>query len=205
MDPSILPGGDWEGVYRQTPVEDLPWFSPRLDADFERALQTYRVHPRGGPVLDLGTGPGTAAIELTRRKFAVAALDVSPTAIEAARRRAGPLASKIEWIAADLFAQTWDERFQLVYDRGVYHSLPLERRHRYPDVVAPWLRRGGLLFVKTFSPDEPGDWGPFRISREELESTLGGRLDLIHLEPSTFPGRLDHEPKAWFAVFRRPR
>lgn len=203
-DSPVRPGGEWEDLYKQTRPEELPWFTTSLDDDFERALATFRITPRGGPVLDLGTGPGTAAIELARRGFAVTALDVSPSAIRMARRRAGDLGVRIEWVAADFFQRFWDARFQLVYDRGLYHTLPPLQRHQYPDRVAHWLKPHGFLIVKTFSTDEPGEWGPFRIGRDELETNIGGRLDLVALEASAFPGTLDHQPRAWFGVYRNP-
>jgi SAM-dependent methyltransferase len=202
--PLPQPGADWEDIYRQNRPEDLPWFTTRLDPDVEQALKTFRITPKGGPVLDLGTGPGTAAIEFARRGFQVTALDVSETAIKGARQRAGDLGTKIEWVVSDVFAKSWDARFQLIHDRGLYHSLGAPLRNRYADVVSSFLRPGGLLFLKTFSPEEPGDWGPNRIARKELEENLGGRLDLVRLEASEFPGRLDHSPKAWFATFQRP-
>src|SRR5687767_11058196 len=192
------PRGGWEELYRNANPDQLPWFTTKLDEDFERALKQFDVAPDHGPVMDLGTGPGTAAIELARRGFQVTALDVSASAIDMARRRAGDIGAKIEWIVNDLFQKSWDEHFRLVYDRGVYHSLNGDERNRYPDVVASWLRPGGFLMIKTFSTDEPGTWGPHRVPRRELEENLGGRLDLIHIEPSTFPGSLETTPRAWF-------
>lgn len=203
--PSVLPGGEWEDVYRHARPEELPWFTAQLDDDFERALARYRILPRGGPALDLGTGPGTAAIELARRGFAVTALDVSPSAIRMARKRAGDLGARIEWVAADFFHRSWDVRFQLVYDRGLYHTLSPPLRHQYPERIAQWLKPHGYLIIKTFSTDEPGEWGPFRIGRDELETNIGGRLDLLALEASAFPGTLDHQPRAWFGVYRNPQ
>jgi SAM-dependent methyltransferase len=194
----------WEELYRTSRPEQLPWFSTRLDDDFDAALGELEILPDHGPVLDLGTGPGTAAIELARRGYTVTALDVSASAIRMARQRAGDLGLKIDWVVSDLFEKSWDQHFRLVYDRGVYHSLGRDERNRYADVVGAWLQPGGFLIVKTFSPEEPGTWGPNRIPRQELEENLGGRLDQLRIDPSQFPGTLDHAPRAWFAVFQRP-
>ena len=69
----------WDARYREQPVEQMPWFHPHLDADVDTAL----THPgiAAGRALDIGTGPGTHAIALAQRGFAVTATDLSPTAV----------------------------------------------------------------------------------------------------------------------------
>ena len=73
---------DWEGLYRQDDVESMPWFQPELDHDVAAALVALGVEK--GRVLDLGTGPGTQAIALAERGFAVTATDLSAAAVEKA-------------------------------------------------------------------------------------------------------------------------
>lgn len=196
---------EWEGVYRSSRETDLPWFSPRMDADVDAALRTLQVGPQDGPILDLGTGPGTFAIEMAKRRFHVVAMDISPSAIQMAMRRAGGFAPRIEWVTADLFDCNWPQRFQLVQDRGVYHSLPPASRDEYALLVPGWLRPNGILLLKTFHEDEPGEWGPHRIAKAELARNFGTRLETVEIASSRFPGTLGHTPKAWRATFRAPR
>lgn len=191
----------WDAVYQDARPQDLPWFSPTIDADVEAALGRLAVAPAHGPLLDLGTGPGTFAIEMARRGFDVVAADISPSAIRMAQRRAGALSRKIEWVAADLFDCAWPNRFQLIHDRGAYHTLDAPGRVRYAGLVATWLRPGGHLILKTFHEDEPGDWGPNRIGRRELEANFGSILDIEEIAASTFPGMLEPHPLAWRSVF----
>jgi cyclopropane fatty-acyl-phospholipid synthase-like methyltransferase len=154
--------------------------------------------------LDLGTGPGTFAIEMAKRKFHVIAVDISASAIKMAMRRAGGYAAAIEWVTADLFSCNWPNRFQLIHDRGVYHSLPEDQRKRYASLVPQWLRPGGVLVLKTFHQEEPGNWGPNRIHKSELSKNFGSTLETVEIAPSVFPGTMG-EPKAWRAVFRARR
>ena len=60
------------------------YFEPvrRWSAAERRALRLAR-----GPVLDVGCGPGRVALELQARGHEVVAIDVSPLAVEVARRR----------------------------------------------------------------------------------------------------------------------
>jgi 2-polyprenyl-3-methyl-5-hydroxy-6-metoxy-1,4-benzoquinol methylase len=197
-----LADDSWEAVYQNARPETLPWFTELIDADIDDALKRFGVTPSQGPVLDVGTGPGTFAIEMARRGFNVVATDISKSAIQLAQSRAGPLAAKIEWRAWNLFDCDWPKRFRLIHDRGVYHSLPLELRERYAGLVPAWLRPGGLLFLKAFHPDEPGDWGPHRIPKVEIEQHFASRLQLLEIAKSRFPGTLDHEPKAWRVVLQ---
>ena len=55
---------DWDERYRDDPVEEMPWFFSDLDPDVGEALDARGVSE--GEALDLGTGPGTQAIELAQ-------------------------------------------------------------------------------------------------------------------------------------------
>ncbi|HBZ01238.1 MAG TPA: hypothetical protein DEO84_07975, partial [candidate division Zixibacteria bacterium] len=59
----------WDDVYRRLEVEEMPWFNPELDRDIEKALDNLNI--KKGKALDIGTGPGTQAIELAKRGFKV--------------------------------------------------------------------------------------------------------------------------------------
>ena len=60
---------NWDERYRLDRVEQMPWFYPELDPDLARALA--RLELLRGRALDVGTGPGTQAIELASRGFEV--------------------------------------------------------------------------------------------------------------------------------------
>ncbi len=55
-----------------------------------------------------------------------------------------------------------------------------------------------------FSDQQPGDWGPRRVSRAEIESSFaeGWRIQL--LEPSRLEITIDPEgARAWLSIFIR--
>lgn len=66
---------DWEQLYQQEPVEQMPWYYTQLDHDVARTLAEFKWTT--GSLLDWGTGPGTQAIALAQRGFKVTATDIS--------------------------------------------------------------------------------------------------------------------------------
>jgi SAM-dependent methyltransferase len=200
------PRGDasWEEVYAgtQDPLA-LPWGTERLDADMAAWVDASRL-PRGAKALDIGTGPGTAAMHLVRIGFDVTALDISPTAIAQAQQRAGAL--PIAWVAGDVFRTSFPQPFDLALDRGLFHTFPDELRAPYVERVASWVKPKGYLLLKTFSDAEPPGWGPRRVTRLEVKRAFGAHFSEEAWQPSTFPGHateVDHEPQAHLFVLRR--
>lgn len=67
---------------------------------------------------------------------------------------------------------------------------------------------GGRLFLLCFSDAEPGDQGPRRVSRKEIEDAFAEGWVIESLEPSRYEVRPDPKdasfkeggPKAWFGL-----
>src|SRR5262245_35251828 len=136
----------WGELYQQQEVESMPWFNPELDDDLENALDDLGL--RSGSALDLGTGPGTQAIHLARRGFAVTATDISEAAILLAREKAQKHGLEITWEQDDILATRLDRQFDLIFDRGLFHVIAPERRRNYVTIVSGLLKTGGYLFLK---------------------------------------------------------
>ena len=54
---------DWEKVYRLEKIEELPWYEEKIELDLDDAIQIIK----NGKFLDLGTGPGIQATELSKK------------------------------------------------------------------------------------------------------------------------------------------
>lgn len=69
------------------------------------------------------------------------------------------------------------------------------------------LKPGGRLFLLCFSDAEPGDQGPRRVSRREIEDAFAQGWEIESVEPSRYEVRPDPNdrsgPKAWFVTVRR--
>ncbi|MFQ5736304.1 MAG: class I SAM-dependent methyltransferase [Thermodesulfobacteriota bacterium] len=193
---------DWEKLYREEKVEELPWFHRGLDHDLARALEELGL--KGGTALDLGTGPGTQAMALARRGFKVTATDLSETAITNAAVEARKNGLDIEWMPDDILDTRLSGPFDFVFDRGCFHVLPPDRREDYARTLARLVRPGGYLFLKCFSHLETMDGGPYRFTPEQLREIFSGLFTVAQVRKSVFLGTLKEPPKALFCVLKRP-
>ena len=62
----------------------MPWYEANLDHDVENEITSRSLN--SGNFLDLGTGPGTQAIQLSKYGFQVTGTDISNSAIEKAKK-----------------------------------------------------------------------------------------------------------------------
>src|SRR5262245_41800611 len=191
----------WEELYQEREVESMPWFNPELDDDLESALDELAL--QRGSALDLGTGPGTQAIELARRGFAVTATDISEAAIRLASEKTQKQGIEIAWKQDDILDTRLDRQFDLIFDRGCFHVLAPERREDYVRIVSDLLKTGGYLFLKCFSRLQPGEQGPYRFTPEQIRETFGSRLSVLSIKETVYQGTLDPLPRALFCTMRR--
>jgi cyclopropane fatty-acyl-phospholipid synthase-like methyltransferase len=192
----------WEGLYATAEVASLPWYTPNLDADFERSLKDHAR--KGSKILDLGTGPATQAMNLARRGFEVLGTDISPSAIRKARAAAKKAGLSIDFRVDDILRSKLEANLvDVIVDRGAFHVLPPEERPVYVETVHRVLRPGGRLLLKCFSDKEPGTWGPYRIAAKELRGYFRDKFEVVSIVNTTFQGTLEPQPKALFAIFRR--
>lgn len=95
-------------------------------------------------VLEVGTGPGFFAILLAEAGYRVTAIDLTPTMLEHARRNAGQLRERIDFMEMNAQALEFaDGQFDVILSRNVTWNLPDPE-----EAYAEWarvLKPGGLL------------------------------------------------------------
>ncbi len=199
---SDLPLGiDWQQLYKDTSVEAMPWFFEPLDPDIERALDLRQIPV--GTALDIGTGPGTQAIELAKRGFAVTATDLSEAAVQQAIIRAEQAGTVVSWVVDNVLKSTVSGTFDLIVDRGCFHVLPPLKRGVYIEQIKRWIRPGGFLLLKCFSPLETRAGGPYRVTYEELTALFAPVFYDLEIVQSSYQGTLQPAPIAWFLTGHR--
>lgn len=191
----------WEEFYQATPIESMPWFTPALDADLQRALDDLGL--TGGSALDLGTGPGTQAVHLAHRGFSVTATDIAAAAIRQAQETAGTEGRAITWQVDDILDTRLDQQFDLILDRGCFHVLAPERRPEYVKTVSNLVKPGGYLLLKCMSRTQPGEQGPYRFTPEQIREIFGSTLNVLSISDTVYQGTFEPAPHALFCVMRR--
>jgi SAM-dependent methyltransferase len=192
---------EWRNLYNvdEKGIEKLPWYSKELDADLKKELEDRRIK-NGGKFLDLGTGPATQAIALSKLGFDVTGTDVSESAIERAKK----LSKDINFVVDDILnSKLEDNQFDYIFDRGCFHVLEPKDRPHYVSKVKSLLNSNGMLFLKTFSTQEPRTYGPHHFSPEMIRQLFSNNFEILTSKETVFQGTLQILPKALFTVMRK--
>lgn len=184
----------------------MPWYNPELDHDFAAMLKQLELPMNPAKrALDLGTGPGTQAIALSKLGYLVTATDISDSAILKAAERARRENLQIDFLVDNILESHLREKFDLIIDRGCFHVLPKDLQSVYVRQVRGLLVEDGLLFLKCFSDLQPGDAGPYRFAPSQLRSEFEGDLNVLKIVRSEFRGKLKPNPQALFMVAKAPK
>ena len=194
---------DWEKLYRAESVEAMPWYYPGLDPDLKRALKGLKL--ASGSALDLCTGPGTQAFALSGLGFRVTAMDISGTAVRKAVKKAREEGLKIDFIRKDFLKAGMKDKFDLVFDRGCFHTLPPGLRGDYLGAIGALIRPGGYLFLKCFSHIEKMEGGPYRFTPGEIRGLFGKNFKILSIRHTVYQGTLKPLPKALFCVLQKAK
>jgi len=165
-----------------------------------------------GSVLDAGCGTGENALFFANRGQKVTGIDFLPEPISIAKQKATERGLAATFLVMDaLGLRDLPEVFDTAIDSGLFHVFSDEDRRRYVDGLKSVLKPGGRLFLLCFSDAEPGNQGPRRVSRQEIEETFADGWVIEAMERSEYEVRPDSSgshlsnegPKAWFVIASR--
>jgi cyclopropane fatty-acyl-phospholipid synthase-like methyltransferase len=158
-------------------------------------------------VLDAGCGSGEHALLAAARGADVVGVDVSPRAIERARRKTGERGIAVRFEVADaLRLAELGLTFDTVIDSGLFHVFDDADRARYVTSLASVLEPGGTCYLMCFSDRQPGTMGPRRVSQEELRAAFSDGWAVTSIVAEAFevnPGLGTPTAQAWLATIRR--
>lgn len=181
--------GWFEALYRESAGNPdlIPWGDLAPNRFFRAFAESTNIRGEGRTALVVGCGLGDDARYLHDLGFRVTAFDISPTAIEWARRIHAD--TDIDFQVCDLFEpfRGWLSAFEFVLEIYTIQPLPLELRPRVIESVASFVAPGGTLVVVTRGreDDEEPDILPWPASRRDLAhfETLGLRQDRFEIMP----------------------
>jgi len=191
---------DWNSLYNDMDVEDMPWYLPDLDPDLKEALSKYQVS--SGSFLDVGTGPGTQAIALSIMGFEVTGVDISAKAIENAQK----LNEKVSFLQDDILNTRINQKFNSIFDRGCFHIIEEDKRPLYISEILKLLTPEGMLFLKCFSDKNPDTgYGPYHFSISLIESLFSERFIILEIKDSIYQSMLAHDNQTLFVVMKKKK
>jgi SAM-dependent methyltransferase len=156
--------------------------------------------------LVVGAGTGWDAELIADRGYDTTAFDISPTAIETARRNHPD--SKAHYVVADLLAPpaNWHRAFDLVVEIYTVQALPIHLQPAAIKHVTELVAPGGTLLVIAAArpddqPDEDTQGPPWPLTRATIQSFTTPDLRLIQLDQA--PSPTDPTILRWRAEYLR--
>ncbi|MGD0240818.1 MAG: class I SAM-dependent methyltransferase [Streptosporangiaceae bacterium] len=170
-----------------------------------------RLAERGllaGRLLDSGCGTGENTLLAAAHGADAVGVDLSGRAIERARAKAAERGLAARFETGDVLRLgDLGVAFDTVIDSGVFHVFDDENRVRYVASLGSVLRPGGRCYLMCFSDRQPGDFGPRRVSQDELRAAFGDGWDIASIEAAAFeinrPAFDIASAQAWLAVIER--
>ncbi|APJ05185.1 hypothetical protein AXG55_12275 [Silvanigrella aquatica] len=188
---------NWVELYQENAVSNMPWFFEELDSDLKKFLQLKKIN--NGKFLDIGTGPGTQAVQLSQMGFDVTGTDIAESAIEKAKESYKEF--KINFLQDDILNSKLQNKFDYIFDRGCFHVIAPEQRGVYVNNILKLLKSKGTLFLKCFHIDEPErEVGPWRLSEFDIQKIFNTYFHVQTMLKTTYQGNTSPLPKALFCT-----
>lgn len=173
-----------------------PWSIGAPQPELAALIEQGKFH---GDVLDVGCGEAAISLYLAERGHTSVGLDLSPTAIELARREAqkrGLTSATFE--VADISAFTgYDGRFGTIVDSTLFHSIPVEAREGYQQSIsraaAPGASYFALVFDKAAVPEGPIN----AVTEDELRDAVSKYWVVDDIRPARLHAKI---PKDFFGL-----
>ena len=160
-----------------------PWDFGGVPAD----LRVYlKRHPKGGRVLIPGCGSGYEIKAFADAGYDVTAMDLSPVAVERARKLAGSALAK-NIFTGDFFQYDFTAgAFDVIYERTFICAILPERREAYRNRAAALLKyRGSLLGYFYYQAPVVADGPPFGFAWGTADELFSRHFLLVKDTPVT--------------------
>ncbi|TCO20500.1 methyltransferase family protein [Kribbella steppae] len=202
------PTGWFERLYSAASEGDavVPWDRGAAHPLLAEWVEESQPAGAGKTALIVGAGTGWDAELIADLGYDTTAFDISPTAIQAARRNHP--GSQAHYVTADLLAPpaAWHHAFDLVVEIYTVQALPVELQPAATKQVSEQVAPGGTLLVIAAArpddvPDEAVEGPPWPLTRAAIDAFATPGLRLIEVIQSPSPA--DPTIQRWRAEYLR--
>src|SRR5581483_592094 len=179
---------EFESAYRGEsaqfgPGSRPPWCLGEPQPELAALVDAGKFH---GDVLDVGCGEAALSLYLAECGYTTVGLDLSPTAIDLARREAANRGlTNASFEVADISSFTgYDGRFGTVVDSTLFHSIPVEAREGYQQSIVRAAEPGASYFVLVFDKAAVPEGPPFAVTEDELRQVVSKYWVIDEIKPA---------------------
>ena len=183
----------WDSVYQDKSAQQLSWFQtePKISLNL---IKHCGLDPDAA-LIDIGGGVSSLPRYLLESGFTnISVLDISPTALQQARKNLGADAGRVHWIEQDITGFTPPRSYALWHDRAVLHFLTQQQDQlAYRNSLKKALISGGFAIIASFAPDGPAQCSGLPVVQydaDRLKELLGHEFELLQQQDEihTTPG-----------------
>jgi SAM-dependent methyltransferase len=179
---------DWDSTYRGEGGFDgaPPWNIGEPQPELAALIADGKVR---GEVLDAGCGYAELSLALAAQGFTVVGIELTPTAVAAARKAAQQRGlDNATFVQDDISTFTgFDGRFDTILDSTLFHSIPVEARDGYQRSVFAAAAPGASYYILVFAAGAfPADLEqkPNAVDEAELREAVGKYWTIDEIRPA---------------------
>jgi 2-polyprenyl-3-methyl-5-hydroxy-6-metoxy-1,4-benzoquinol methylase len=196
----------WEDVYTRKGEREVSWFQENPAPSLELIAELGATPDAA--IIDVGGGASRLVDNLIEKRFRnITVLDLSESALDAAKTRLGERSAKVHWIITDVTNWEPQQAYDIWHDRATFHFLTeASDRAAYIARLGQALRIGGHAIIATFALDGPDRCSGLPVVRYDaasLRQALGQGVKLLHTRRHEHATPWGSQQVFQFSVFRR--
>jgi 2-polyprenyl-3-methyl-5-hydroxy-6-metoxy-1,4-benzoquinol methylase len=196
----------WENVYTRKGEREVGWFQENPAPSLELIAQLTATPDAA--IIDVGGGASRLVDNLIEKGFRnITVLDLSASALDAAKTRLGERSAKVHWIITDVTSFEPPQAYDIWHDRAAFHFLTeASDRAAYIARLEQALKIGGHAIIATFALDGLDRCSGLPVVRHDAASlgrALGPGVELIRAKRHEHATPWGSPQIFQFSVFRR--
>lgn len=182
------------------------WDTGHASTELKRIVEAGQIKPCR--MVEIGCGTGSDAIYLAGRGFDVTAIDIAPTALAIAERKAEQAGVRVNWLLADVLNPPPLDAFDFAYDRGCYHEVRQHDPRAYVAAVKKLTHARSNVLILAGNANKDTYWrfeGPPRVREQDIRDDFATGFRLLGLREIRFdPARGETQGAlAWSILLER--